>query len=429
MKDFVIKGHICYTPALGELVTLENGYAVCVDGCCAGVFDALPEEYAALPLRDFGDRLVIPGLVDLHIHAAQYSYRGLGMDLELLDWLDAYAFPEESKYADPDYARLAYGIFADAMKRGATTRACIFASRHRGGTGILMELMEETGLISCVGKVNMDRDAPEGLREESAHSAAEETLGWIEDNRCLERTRPILTPRFIPSCTDELMEKLGEIQRATGVAVQSHISENHSEIAYVRQLRPQDEFYGQGYDKYGLFGRNHVTGERVPTVMSHCVWSSDEELELMKAQGVFIAHCPASNMNVSSGIAPIRRYLEGGQKVGLGTDIAGGQSDSVFRAMTDAIQVSKLYWRLVDQTADQLTFPEAFYMGTKGGGEFFGRVGSFEPGYEFDAVVLDDSRLLHPQPLTVAQRLERAAYLSVDHMGVHAKYVAGRELF
>jgi guanine deaminase len=97
--------------------------------------------------------------------------------------------------------------------------------------------------------------------------------------------------------------------------------------------------------------------------------------------------------------------------------------------MTDAIQVSKLNWRMVDQSAKQLTFPEAFYMGTKGGGEFFGKVGSFEPGYEFDAVVLDDSCLPHPQPLTVAQRLERFAYLSVDLMGVHAKFVAGTELF
>ena len=429
MKSFVLKGQICFTPALGELVTVENGYAVCVDGKCAGVYDCLPEKYAHLPVRDCGDQLIIPGLVDLHIHAAQYSYRGLGMDLELLDWLDVQAFPEESKFADEDYARAAYTLFADAMKKGATTRACIFASRHRRATEILMELMEDTGLITCVGKVNMDRDAPDPLREESAEYSARETALWIEEVRGMERTKPIITPRFIPSCTDKLMEKLGEIQRATGVPVQSHISENHGEIAYVHELRPDDAFYGEGYDKYGLLGRNHETGEAVPTVMAHCVWSTEAERKLMKEQGVYIAHCPASNMNVSSGIAPIRSYLEEGQKVGLGTDIAGGQSDSVFRALTDAIQMSKIYWRLVDQSARQLTFPEAFHMATKGGGGFFGKVGSFEPGYEFDAVILDDSCLPTTLKLTLAQRLERAAYLSLDQKGITGKYVAGVQVF
>ena len=115
----------------------------------------------------------------------------------------------------------------------------------------------------------------------------------------------------------------------------------------------------------------------------------------MKEQGVFIAHCPQSNMNVSSGIAPVKQYLREGQKVGLGSDVAGGAHLSIFRAMTDAIQCSKLRWRLVDQDTPALTLPEALYMATKGGGAFFGKVGSFEPGYQFDAVVLDDSTPAH----------------------------------
>ena len=117
-----------------------------------------------------------------------------------------------------------------------------------------------------------------------------------------------------------------------------------------------------------------------------------------------------------------------GLQVGLGTDVAGGHSDSIFRAITDAIQVSKMYWRMVDQTVKPIVFPEAFYMATKGGGRFFGRVGSFEPGFAFDAVVLDDSVLAHPQALTVAERLERAIYLSLDSHGTTAKYAAGNRL-
>ena len=429
MKNFVLKGNICYSKSLTELETRENAYVVCEDGISRGVFDELPQEYKDFPLLDYGDKLIIPGLSDLHIHASQYSYRGLGMDLELLDWLEKYAFPEESKYASAEYARKAYSIFASQMKKSATTRACIFATCHRGGTEILMELMEESGLITHVGKVNMDRAAPDTIRERDAELSASETALWIEESEeRFTRTKPIITPRFVPSCTDELMEKLGEIQKKYSVPVQSHVSENLSEIEFVHELRPDNEFYGDVYDEYGLFGRDYENGREVKTVMSHCIWSCDKEIDLMKQNGVFVCHCPASNMNVASGIAPIRAYLEKGLKVGLGSDVAGGQTESLFRTITDTIQVSKLRWRLVDQSLKPLTFEEAFYMATKGGGEFFGKVGSFEEGYELDAVVLDDSCAPHPQELNLMQRLERAAYLSVDLNGVVGKFVAGRRI-
>lgn len=112
----------------------------------------------------------------------------------------------------------------------------------------------------------------------------------------------------------------------------------------------------------------------------------------------------------------------------LGSDVAGGHSDSIFRAMTDAIQVSKMYWRYIDQGVKPITFPEAFYLVTLGGGEFFGEVGSFEEGYEFDAVVLDDTSLVQPQELTLPERLERAVYLGLDTQGICAKYVAGEQI-
>jgi guanine deaminase len=163
--------------------------------------------------------------------------------------------------------------------------------------------------------------------------------------------------------------------------------------------------------------------------MAHCVWSTDEEVELMRKNGVYVAHCPASNMNLTSGIAPIRKYLDLGLNIGLGSDIAGGHSESMFRAITDAIQVSKMYFRMVDEKYKPLVFSEAFYLATKGGGSFFGKVGSLEKGYEFDAVILDDSVLPHPQPLSIAERMERAVYLSLDEKGITAKFVAGRRIF
>ena len=148
----------------------------------------------------------------------------------------------------------------------------------------------------------------------------------------------------------------------------------------------------------------------------------------MRKNGVFVAHCPASNMNLTSGIAPIRKYLDWGLRIGLGSDIAGGHSESIFRAITDTIQVSKMYFRMVDEAYQPLVFSEAFYLATKGGGAFFGKVGSFEEGYEFDAVILDDSVLPHPQSLNLAERMERAVYLGLDEKNITAKYVAGEKI-
>ena len=342
-KSFVIKGNICQTKNPKELDLHEGAFIVCVDGISKGVFDVLPEEYAGLPLHDYGDAMIFPGMADLHVHAPQYAFRGMCMDLELMDWLNRYTFPEEEKYEDLAYAEKAYGMFVDALKKGATTRACIFATTHRFATELLMKLMEESGLISYVGKVNMDRAASVALTEKSAEISAETTIGWIDAVKDkFSRTMPILTPRFIPCCTDELMEKLREIQMTYGIPVQSHLSESKGEIDFVKSLRPDNHFYGDVYDEYGMFGKNNETDADVKTVMAHCVWSTDEEVELMRKNGVYVAHCPASNMNLTSGIAPIRKYFDLGLNIGLGTDIAGGHSDSIFRAITDTIQISKM---------------------------------------------------------------------------------------
>ena len=429
VKSFVLKGNICQTQTAKELDLHEQSFVVCVDGISKGVFEVLPKEYEGLPLYDYGNCLIFPGMVDIHLHAPQFAFRGMCMDLELMDWLNSYTFPEEEKYENLEYAQKAYGMFVDSLKQSATTRSCIFATRHRYATELLMDLMEESGLVSFVGKVNMDREASEDLTEKSAEDSAYTTLGWINAVKDkFVNTKPILTPRFIPCCTDKLMEELREIQMAYGIPVQSHLSESKGEIEFVKFLRPNNAFYGDSYNEYDLFGKNDDIDTDVKTVMAHCVWSTDEEVELMCENGVFVAHCPASNMNLTSGIAPIRKYLDLGLNIGLGSDVAGGHSLSIFRAITDAIQVSKMYFRMVDENYKPLIFSEAFYLATKGGGAFFGKVGSFEEGYEFDAVVMDDSILVHPQTLNLAERMERAVYLGLDEKNITAKFVAGRKV-
>lgn len=421
--SFVIRGDICYSETPQSLRLCPDSWLVCLEGHSAGVFPVLPEQYANLPVLDCAGSLVTPGLTDLHVHAPQYALRGQGMDLELLDWLNRYIFPEESRYASPDYADQAYRRFVEDVRRGPNTRACVFATVHRPATIRLMDLLEESGLCAMVGKVNMDRNCPDTIREASAAASAQSTRDWLEriEGR-YRRTRPILTPRFIPSCTDALLGELGKIQRQYGLPVQSHLSENRGEIAWVRELCPGAKHYGDAYHAFGLFG-----GPACPTIMAHCVYSEGEEAELLKEQNVFIAHCPASNTNLSSGIAPVRRFLQDGLRVGLGSDVAGGTHTSIFKAMADAIQVSKLRWRLVDQSLAPLTVREAFYLGTLGGGAFFGKVGSFAPGYEFDALVIDDARYTPQGRMELETRLERTVYLS-DERDIRHKFVQGRKI-
>lgn len=423
MLRFAWKGNIIHTNEKRKIEIFENSYVLSENGICKGIVRDLPEGWKNVEISDFGDCLIIPGFSDLHIHAPQYAYRGTGMDLELLDWLQKYAFPEESRYSDLVYANKAYDIFASALCKGATTRACIFASAHTEATKLLMDKMEATGLKTFVGRVNMDRNAPDSIREKDAEFSAKETERWIlETCSEYENTKPILTPRFIPSCTDELMSMIGKLQKKYKLAVQSHLSENPNEVAWVSELCPSSAFYGDAYDRFGLFG-----GENCPTVMAHCVYSDEREQQLIQNRNVWIAHCPQSNMNVASGIAPVRTFLDKNLHVGLGSDIAGGSSDSVFRAITDAIMCSKLRWRIMDSSLKQLSVDDGFYMATRGGGSFFGKVGAFEEGFEMDAVVLDDSNIPQAGPMDLKDRFERDCYL-YSEVKIIAKCVAGKAI-
>ena len=419
-NSFILKGNICYSDTKDRFISVDQGYLVCCQGISQGVYSVLPEEYQNLPITDYGDHLIIPGMTDLHLHAPQYPFRGLGMDLELLDWLEAHTFPEESHYQDLEYAEKAYRIFTEDLKASATTRAVIFGTIHTPATILLMEKLEAAGLKTYVGRVNMDQNCTDLLKEKNADASLADTAEWLKKTvNQYQNTKPILTPRFAPTCSEPLLKGLGKLQKEYQVPVQSHLSENLSEIAWVKELFPWSSCYGDVYHQCGLFG-----GE-AKTIMAHCVHSCDIEVEMMREKGVYVAHCPQSNINLSSGIAPIRRYLEEGIPVGLGSDIAGGANLSMFRHMADAIGVSKLYWRLVDQEKKPLTMEEVFYLATKGGGSFFGKAGSFEKGYELDALVMDDHGIRTTRDLNTKERLERYIYLAGEGGRIIGKYVAG----
>ncbi|OON99010.1 MAG: guanine deaminase [Epulopiscium sp. Nele67-Bin004] len=402
--DFILKGNYVYSDKWRNLVVKNNSYGVCVNGICKGVFEEIPNEYKDLSIINHSDKIIIPGLCDIHLHAPQYEFRATGMDCELLEWLDKYTFPAESKYEDVEYAKLSYEIFATELKQSTTTRAVIFATIHNDATIELMKLLEQTGLHTYVGKVNMDRNSPDYYKEESATKSAKDTVEWLE--KCnFERTKPIVTPRFTPSCTDELMAELEKLVCKFNLPVQSHLCENESEINWVKELCPDVDNYAESYNKYSLFGTQNNC------IMAHCIYCNEDELQLIKENNVFVAHCPDSNLNLSSGIAPIRKYLDSELHVGLGSDIGAGQTIDLFRQIVSTVQVSKMYEHYVDSDDKPLTFADSFYMATRGGGAFFGNVGAFEKGFEFDAVVIDDSG----SNFDTIQRLERIIYAADDY--------------
>lgn len=420
MSIEILKGTIVSAPSLGALDVTEGGYLVAEDGVIQGIFPVLPEQYAGAAVEDFGENLILQSFADLHLHAPQYPMLGTGMDRPLLEWLEAYAFPTEARFADVAYAREIYKTLARELVENGTTRVCMFSSLHTDATLILMEELEKAGVTGYVGKVNMDRNALPGVLEETTEESKRETLRWLEACEDFHLIRPMLTPRFTPSCTNELMAFLGGLAAERNLPVQSHLSENQAEIAWVRELHPDCNQYWETYAKYGLWNER--------TVMAHCVWSDARERAAMKEAGVTAVHCAASNQNICSGVAPVRVMLEEGVKVALGSDIAGGDRLHMFDVVADSIRASKARRVLDGWQTEALTVAEGWYLGTSAGAAFFGEKPGFAPGNRLHALVLDDSILPQPHSLTPAERLERSVYLRQSG-AIRAVWSDGKKVF
>ena len=312
----IIKGNIIHTKKLGELSIVNNGHLVLDnEGTITGIYDTLPQQYHRETVCDYGDKLILQSFADMHVHAPQYAMLGMGMDMPLLQWLETYTFPTESRFADLEYARKIYAQLAKDLIDNGTTRVVMFSSLHTDATLILMEALECAGVSGYVGKVNMDRNGGENLQETTSESKSE-TLRWLEGCKKFKQVKPIITPRFTPSCTDELMQWLGDVAKEKNLYVQSHMSENLAEMQWVKELHPDCDQYWQTYEKYGLW-KDH-------TVMAHCVHVDETERKAMADHNVLVAHSPDSNVNLSSGIAPIRQMINEGVWVALATDMAGG---------------------------------------------------------------------------------------------------------
>ena len=417
MKTTILKGNIVAAPELGKLDIVENGYLVAVDGVIEGVYETLPEKFAGCEVEDFGKDLILQTFSDMHLHAPQYAMLGMGMDMPLIDWLNTYTFPTEAHFADPEVARPIYKQLAEELVSNGTTRVVMFSSLHRESTLVLMEELEKAGVTGFVGKVNMDRNGGENYQETTQESM-DETVKWIEQCN-FEHVKPVITPRFTPTCTNELMAFLGKLAAEKNLPIQSHLSENTGEIAWVKELHPDCAQYWETYAKYNMWNDR--------TVMAHCVWSDARERKAIKDAGVWVCHCASSNEDLISGYAPIRVMLDEGIRVVLGSDIAGGDHISMFDNVTASIRASKARRIMTNWETDFLTVAEAYYLGTSAACEFFGEKPGFAAGNPLHAIVLRDNDLPDVRQRTTQERFERSMYRRQKD-AIRAVYSAGRKV-
>lgn len=399
----ILKGNILSASTFGEMNCIKHGYLVYSDNRIENIYSELPEEYYNLDIEDFGDALIMQSFSDMHLHAPQYPMLGMGMDLPLLDWLNRYTFKIESKFSDTNYAKNVYKQFASKLVEYGTTRVCMFSSLHTDATIILMDELEKAGICGYVGKVCMDINSPEYYRE-SLESSKNDTLKWLDACDSFKNIKPIITPRFTPSCSPDLLKWLGDIALEKKLPIQSHLSENTDEINLVLKMYPDCDHYWQTYHKNGLWNSR--------TLMAHCVYSDKSERKAMRDAGVYAVYCADSNINIASGIAPIRIMLDEGNKVVLGSDIAGGASLYMPEAIQMSIRASKVYSVLTDWKIPYLTVSEGFYLATSAANEFFNEKPGFASGNTLHAVIIDDSMMIDTDSLSLFERFERCIYLA-----------------
>ncbi len=411
------RGDIVYSADKDELRVFDDSYIIVKAGKVLEITKKLPQEYKNLEIIDHSGKMIIPAFSDMHLHASQYYQRGVGMDRLLLDWLNDYTFPQESRFEDMGYAERAYDLFTEDLINHGTLHASIFTTIHYEASDYLFNLLERKGLYAYVGKLNMNQNCPPSLRENTKDSILD-TERFILEHQGGKTVSPIITPRFAISCTEELIQGLGSLVKRYKVPVQTHLCESEEEMRTVSTLFPEYSYDSEIYLKYGLIGNSL-------SLMAHCIYLDEKDIKVLNSHGGVAVHCPDSNINVTAGLMPSASLADTGMNLTLGSDIGGGHDIPIYRAVARAVQVSKIRVQLgLDQR--KLSLTEAFYFATRAGGECFGEMGAFDQGYHFNALVIDDERFRGLE-IGISDRLERFCYIG-DDRNIIARYVDGKLL-
>lgn len=406
----------------GSVEFFEDGLLITRDGRVAGLGPAqelLPGLPADVEVVSHPDCILMPGFVDTHIHYPQTDV--IGSDgRQLLDWLEDYTFPAERRFSDPEYAREVADFFLDELLRNGTTTAMVFCTVHRPSVEVFFESAARRKLRMVAGKVLMDRNSPEYLRD-SASMGERDSRELLEKWHGHGRLSYAITPRFAGTSSEAQLESAGKLARQhPNCLIQTHLAENLDEIAWVKQLFPTARSYLDVYDRYGLL--------RDRAVYAHCIHLDTADRARMAGSGAAAAFCPSSNFYLGSGLFDIAAADAAGMRFSIATDVGGGSSFSMLRTLGDAYKVAQL-------KRQHLAPLRAFYLATLAGARALGaqdRIGRFGVGMEADFVVLD----LRATPL-IARRTSQARTLAEkllilmtlgDERVVSRTYILGREV-
>ena len=444
--SLVVSGTFIHAPERNRLETFEDALMVVDEnGVIREILEHTDPQYTAVKSAAKSDRslvqlgsgwVVLPGMVDLHIHAPQWPQLGRALHLPLEEWLMEFTFPLEAKYSDTNFARSVYQSLVSTLLANGTTTAVYFSSIHLEASQILAAECLSAGQRSFVGKVVMDEhtQCPDYYRDTSAYSALDDTKTFIDfvqqmPGNSSGLVQPIITPRFVPSCTDDALRGLGAMARDTECRVQTHCSESDWEHAYVLQRFGKTDT--EVLNSFGLL--------QPGSVLAHCNFISRNDMQIMNDTGTGIAHCPLSNSYFANSVFPLRQALDKGVKVGLGTDISGGPSPSLFYNAASAITSSRMLEDGVDPAVTRsnrgrgnarINFIEAYWMATAGGGDALEiPVGRFAPGYRFDALAVDidasDSNIIDAGQTSSPDDLLQSIIYNVTRDNIRAVWVDG----
>jgi guanine deaminase len=399
--DLVVVGSVMQTPTPHELNTVgEVAIVVGSDGRIVSVESVESENGRAVlssgkdVVRLSHDERLLPGLIDSHNHAPQWPQLGTGLDLPLEKWLFDYTFPLEARYADAGFAEMVWNRMVPTLLKHGTTTAVYYSSIHNDATRLLAEACVRHGQRAFVGRVGMDHPegTPEWYRDVNASAGIAVSAASIDEIRSIAGAdglvAPIITPRFIPACTDDLLRGLGELAASTGALVQTHCSESDWEHGYV--LNRFGKRDAEMLAEFGLMRRG--------TVLAHGDHLCDEDFELIRGVGAGVAHCPLSNSYFANAVFPLRRAQAMGVNVGLGSDVAGGPLPGLLPQCGHAVTVSRMLEDGVDGSRDarergvpdsRVDVIAAFHAATVGGAKMLGiPAGLIAPGNYFDAFVV-----------------------------------------
>ena len=341
------------------------------------------------------------------------------MDCLLFDWLNNYTFPQESKFSDREYAKVIYAQVLRDLIRNGTTQVNLFSTIHRESDDLLFDMLKKSGIYAYSGKINMDMNSPD-YYVETTEASLYETEKFLSEHPfdARRRVKPILIPRFAPTCSEKLLKGLGDLGKKYRVGLHTHLVESKAEAAWARELFPQYRSDGRIYEECGLL-------EGGVNIFAHVIFPTDTEYRILKDYNCISVHCPDATTNITAGIMPATDLIKAGLNVSIGTDVGGGHFMGIYRQIGRAVQLSKMK-EFYEEGYDRLLFANAFYMATVNGGSAFGKIGRIEPGYRFNALILSGMQD-RGYRLPVIECVERFCYIG-DDRNISHRFVDGKEL-